>query len=226
MQLISDTGSVAPDLKIYTLLIAIGMGFVLSLVLRYHFLRLGKASSNRRDIGNILPFIVMTIVLIISIVKSSLALSLGLVGSLSVIRFRTAIKEPEELAYLFMAIAIGLGLGANQLMLTTVTTLTILSITAVFSLMYSRPNSMDGSYLLSVEWDAKENAIEEVLALVRGHARSVEMKKFQKETDQGVLLVSFYPSKKFALQDFQADINQTFPSIRYTLLDNSHLYGL
>jgi len=52
--------------------------------------------------------------IIISIVKSSLALSLGLVGALSIIRFRTAIKEPEELAYFFIAISIGLGFGANQ----------------------------------------------------------------------------------------------------------------
>jgi uncharacterized membrane protein YhiD involved in acid resistance len=53
-------------------------------------------------------------------VKSSLALSLGLVGALSIIRFRTAIKEPEELAYFFMAISIGLGFGANQLVPTVV----------------------------------------------------------------------------------------------------------
>ena len=50
----------------------------------------------------------MTTMLIISIVKSSLALSLGLVGALSIIRFRAAIKEPEELAYLFLAIGISI----------------------------------------------------------------------------------------------------------------------
>ena len=56
--------------------------------------------------------------LVISIVKSSLALSLGLVGALSIVRFRTAIKEPEELVYFFVAIAIGLGMGANQRIVT------------------------------------------------------------------------------------------------------------
>jgi uncharacterized membrane protein YhiD involved in acid resistance len=45
---------------------------------------------------------------------------LGLVGALSIIRFRTPIKEPEELAYIFIAIAIGLGLGANQVLATVV----------------------------------------------------------------------------------------------------------
>ena len=41
---------------------------------------------------------------------------MGLVGALSIIRFRTPIKEPVELAYIFIAIAIVLGLGANQVM--------------------------------------------------------------------------------------------------------------
>jgi uncharacterized membrane protein YhiD involved in acid resistance len=48
------------------------------------------------------------------IVKSSIALSLGLVGALSIVRFRAAIKDPEELTFLFFAIGIGLAGGANQ----------------------------------------------------------------------------------------------------------------
>jgi len=48
----------------------------------------------------------MTTMLVISIVKSSLALSLGLVGALSIVRFRSAIKEPEELVYIFLSMAI------------------------------------------------------------------------------------------------------------------------
>lgn len=46
--------------------------------------------------------------------KSSLALSLGLVGALSIVRFSATIKDPEELVYLFFCIAVGLALGANK----------------------------------------------------------------------------------------------------------------
>jgi uncharacterized membrane protein YhiD involved in acid resistance len=53
-------------------------------------------------------------------VKSSLSLSLGLVGALSIVRFRAAIKDPEELAYIFLAIALGLGFGATQVATTIV----------------------------------------------------------------------------------------------------------
>ncbi len=62
----------------------------------------------------------VTTMIIITIVKSSLALSLGLVGALSIVRFRSAIKEPEELTYLFLTIAIGLGFGADQRLATII----------------------------------------------------------------------------------------------------------
>ena len=87
---------------------------ILALLLRAIYIRYGKALSNRKAFGWNFLLITMTTMLIISVVKSSLALSLGLVGALSIVRFRTAIKEPEELIYLFIAIALGIGLGADQ----------------------------------------------------------------------------------------------------------------
>ncbi len=70
----------------------------------------------------------LSTMLIIFIVKSSIALSLGLVGALSIVRFRAAIKEPEELTYLFLVIGIGLGMGANQPAITVVAFVLILAL--------------------------------------------------------------------------------------------------
>ena len=80
----------------------------------------GTSLSNRQTLAKTLIIISTTTMLIITVVKSSLALSLGLVGALSIIRFRTAVKEPEELAFIFLAIAIGLGFGANQTYVTII----------------------------------------------------------------------------------------------------------
>jgi hypothetical protein len=63
---------------------------------------------------------VVTTTLIIRIVRSSPALSLGFVRASSIVRFRAAIKEPEELVFPFLAISIGLGLGAGQALVTIV----------------------------------------------------------------------------------------------------------
>ena len=83
----------------------------------------GKATRLIVDTRQYLPMFLLLIpsmILIISIIKSSIALSLGLVGALSIVRFRTPIKEPEELLYIFIAIAVGLGLGANQVLPTLI----------------------------------------------------------------------------------------------------------
>ena len=107
-------GSSDAPLSIPILILNLAIGIVLSLILRWHFQRFGSTLSNRSEFNLVFPFVLLTTILIITVVKSSLALSLGLVGALSIVRFRTPIKEPEELAYLFIAIAMGLGLGANQ----------------------------------------------------------------------------------------------------------------
>ena len=101
-------------LSLTTLAINLLLAAVLASIVAWVYINYGRSLSNRAKFAQTLPVLALITVLIISIVKSSLALSLGLVGALSIVRFRTAIKEPEELIYLFMAIAIGLGLGADQ----------------------------------------------------------------------------------------------------------------
>lgn len=98
------------------LVLALGLAQILS----WHYVRFARVLSNKRKFARMFIFIAVTTLLIITVVKSSLALSLGLVGALSIIRFRTPIKEPEELAYLFLAIATGIGMGAGQEVVTIV----------------------------------------------------------------------------------------------------------
>lgn len=96
------------------------LSLVLGQIIAWHYTRFAQVLSNKRKFSRMFAFIAATTALMITIVKSSLALSLGLVGALSIIRFRTPIKEPEELAYLFLAIAVGLGFGADQLLITPI----------------------------------------------------------------------------------------------------------
>ncbi len=85
-----------------------------ALILRNLYISYGRSMNNRAYFGNIFILLSVTTCAVIIIVKYSLALSLGLVGALSIVRFRAAIKEPEELVFLFMTIAFGLSFGSNQ----------------------------------------------------------------------------------------------------------------
>ena len=99
---------------------------VMSFILRNFYIRRSFSLTGKMHIGSIIPILATVVFLVILVVKSALALSLGLVGALSIVRFRTPIKEPEELVYLFLAIAIGLGYAAGQTLLTTTIFLSIL----------------------------------------------------------------------------------------------------
>ncbi len=93
---------------------------LLTSLLRIYYIRFGNSITNRKRFGNNFMPLGLTTMLIITIVKSSIALSLGLVGALSIVRFRAAIKDPEELTYLFLVIGVGLASGANQPLLAIV----------------------------------------------------------------------------------------------------------
>ncbi|MHC5065449.1 MAG: DUF4956 domain-containing protein [Planctomycetota bacterium] len=96
------------------MLIGLTLAIILGQILSWHYGRFAQVLSNKTRFARIFVLLTVTTFLIITVVKTSLALSLGLVGALSIIRFRTPLKEPEELAYLFLTIAVGVGLGANQ----------------------------------------------------------------------------------------------------------------
>ena len=117
---LNQVSDISNNINIINVIINSIICIFLSLVLKYVFLDRSKTLSNRFQFSNLLPILALTVYLVISVVKSSLALSLGLVGALSIVRFRTPIKEPEELLYLFIAISIGLGLAANQAVLTSI----------------------------------------------------------------------------------------------------------
>ena len=81
-------------------------------------LPLRRAATNsvdkyRSDFSRNFVLLACTTMMIIAMVKSALAISIGLLGALSIVRFRAAIKEPEELCYLFLAIGLGVGFGAS-----------------------------------------------------------------------------------------------------------------
>ena len=97
-----------------------------SYILKYVYERKSNSLSSKYQLTSIIPILSATTYLVILIVKSSLALSLGLVGALSIVRFRTPVKEPEDLVYLFLSIAIGIGFGAFQIFSTLIVFLIII----------------------------------------------------------------------------------------------------
>ena len=211
----------ADPLSLTTLLVNLGVGVLLSIILRWHFRYFGETLSNRSEFAHVGPFILLITILIITVVKSSLALSLGLVGALSIVRFRTPIKEPEELAYLFMAIAIGLGLGANQTIPTMVASPFILVVMAGFK--RANRKSRTKNLFLSVNWKVRlsREQLDELNAIIAKHAKTVDLRRFDShdnETEATYYIDFESPADLFNLEN---NLRQVSSGITITFIDHS-----
>lgn len=172
-----------------------------------------------------MPFILLTTILIITVVKSSLALSLGLVGALSIVRFRTPIKEPEELAYLFIAIAMGLGLGADQRIPTLVAGILILAIMAVFK--WTRRDSKKKNLYLSLDWKSKPGETEGLLKqfnqVIGGHVLVSDLRRMDVR-DEGLEATYFIDVEApDNLSNLMDDLQKTFSGIGVTFIDQNQM---
>ena len=114
-----------------------------------------------------LTLVLMTLITcpVVMCIKESIQLSMGMVGALSIVRFRTAVKDPLDTAYMFWALTMGILLGAGQFFLTALTVVGIgILITVVVNLQSKRMNS----FLLVLRMgDEAERAASQIVASVR-----------------------------------------------------------
>lgn len=165
------------------------MSYIVGLV----YLRCGNSISNRRVFARNFLLVTMSTALIIMIVKESIALSLGLVGALSIVRFRVAIKEPEEIAYLFLIIAIGIGLGAFQFTLTIIATPIIIGLIIFrthLSKKLSNSNGPVSNYNINIiSKKAKDVGIAPFKKILETKTENASLKHYSEDEESASILV-------------------------------------
>ena len=139
---------------------------ILSFLIKIIYNKYSLSLSNKDYFSKNFVILGVTTCLVITIVKSSLALSLGLVGALSIVRFRAAIKEPEELVYLFLIIATGLGVGANQVKITILGVLVALIIIIILSFFSQKKIQNIDSNILQLSFILNRNITDEIFAKI------------------------------------------------------------
>ena len=212
-----------PSVSLDALLMNLFIGIILSSLICWHYTSRTKGRILRRDLGLVLPIICLTTILVISVVKSSLALSLGLVGALSIVRFRTPIKEPEELAYIFLAIAIGLSLGADQREVAAIAVPVVLIVISLVNLVAQKKvDSASGNMLLNLEVGNAEGdlSVKEVLSVLGKSKSEIKIQRFD-HTKEGMHIVGMVNfSSEEELVNFSDILKNNFPNCNFSFLDN------
>lgn len=206
------------------LVLSLGIAALLGVILGQVYIRFGQSLSNRRLFARNFLVLVVTTTLIISIVRSSLALSLGLVGALSIVRFRAAIKEPEELAFLFLAISIGLGLGAGQALVTIVALAIILGLIVIRGLTRSTPGNPN--LYLTVTTPAKgQLGADQILQALAEVGATASLKRFDQSADQFEAAFHVDFKQVAHLERFSQRLRELSPTVRVSCLEDRGLHS-
>jgi len=134
------------DLTLGRILLTMGLALALGLFLYFVYKKTFRGVMYSRSYNHSLILITMVTALVIMAVTSNIVLSLGMVGALSIVRFRTAVKDPMDLVFLFWAIAVGIVTGAGLYILAIVGSLVI----GLIVFVLSRTPVADAPYLLVV----------------------------------------------------------------------------
>ena len=205
-----------------TFILSMTMTAILGIILAQVYIRFGQSLSNRKSLARNFLMLALTTTLIITIVKSSLALSLGLVGALSIVRFRAAIKEPEELTYLFLSIALGLGMGANQPIITTVAFVMIVAIIIVLSWVRSAPDQPN-LFVTVTSTDPESLSASQLMGMLKSVGASAGLKRSDIRPDafEASFLVNFDDVENF--EKFADKVKEVSPEVHISCMDN---YGI
>ena len=189
--------SQAGHISVFSLALNMVLTAIACAVLGWVYIRFGTSLSNRHSLAKIFVLVGVTTTLVITIVKASLALSLGLVGALSIVRFRAAIKEPEELAFLFLTIGLGLGFGAEQ----TGTTILAFALIIACYLTYRRfflvKHSQENFVLTVTGGGALGDDLAGIVELLEKTCVHAELKRYEKR-EQDVEAVFLVEIQDFA----------------------------
>jgi len=201
------------------LVLAAICAFILGLV----YIHWGASLTNRRKFAANFMLMTVTTTFIILVVRSSVALSLGLVGALSIVRFRTAVKEAEELAFLFFAIGLGIGLGDNQRLITLLALVGGVVIIGLVRL-FRRSQADANLHLTVASRSPNKIGLEPIMTALQPHVSKLKLLRLDDTADvlEAAFLVEF--KRVSNLNRAQAALKGLSESVEITFLDNQGIW--
>ncbi|HPJ02271.1 MAG TPA: DUF4956 domain-containing protein [Candidatus Limiplasma sp.] len=162
--IVSGTGLAAQFKSIVPgdLFLALGLGFIIGAIIAIVYRKTYRGVLYSPTFAITLIMLTLITTPVVMVIKGDIALSMGMVGALSIVRFRTAVKDPMDTAYMFWALTMGILLGAQLYLVALITVLCIGVL--MFVLSFVKFNNAN-SYLLVIHYDEySEQAIKTALS--------------------------------------------------------------
>ena len=185
-------------LNISEYIVGIIITILYCLIIRYVYITYSESVSNKKILANLFPLFGVSIFLIVITIKSSIVLSLGLVGALSIIRFRTAIKEPEQIIYFLILTAISISTAAGSYISPLIFILFIIVYNFyIYQKRSEKVYSVNDQLILSAQ-KIENNHLNEIIDLLNKYKVNVLVQSINKNDDKCVIVLK--------LSDFDINI--------------------
>ena len=222
---LQDYFSLIPTESVYGFLLNAILAILLSSVLARIYLIYGKTYSDRHLLARTFVVLSLTTMLVITVVKSSLALSLGLIGALSIVRFRTPIKEPEELVYLFYALAIGIGLGAGRKDFTIIMSIIVFGFIIIRAKFRDKDEALPNLTLIvetgSIPHDQKKIRLDQITSSLAPLCTIVNISRVEMLDNKLEAAINIELNNVSSLNQIIDELTKIDKGINFRILDNS-----
>ena len=159
------------SVSVLDMAIALVLAFLMGLFIFFIYKKSYSGVMYSASFGVTLIALSLITTILIMTVASNVVLSLGMVGALSIVRFRAAIKEPMDIAFLFWAIAVGIVLAAGLILLAVAGSVFI----GIVLLIFAQKKTVDSPYILIVH--CENGQIEkQTKEFVKAHVKRINVK--------------------------------------------------
>jgi len=198
-------------------LISLALSAFCGLLLGLLYEKFGRTVSDRKAMTTSAVYLALLTTFIITIVQSSITLSLGLIGSLSIVRFRTPVKEPEELLIFFAAIAIGLGFGAQLYSVTACGFAAFI----VAMIVFNKKKVLYQTKRISLSLIAPTGSLEikKILEIIKPACSQMELVRVDENKSQLQITLHLMPTDFEGLDRVREELRRSEPEIQWSLVD-------
>lgn len=201
------------------ILVSLAVAFVISLFIVFIYKKTFSGVVYNKSTVLTIVIISMVTAMVIRTINSNLSLSLGMVGALSIVRFRTAIKEPVDTAFLFWAITAGIMSGAGLYVISIVGSL---ALGLLYYILYLADVKAKSQYLLVVAY--REEAALEVENIIK----SINRKKLKSKSlsDRGLMELTYEVEYNPTIDDTMRQLQKIEGVRNVNLVTYTNEYGL
>ncbi len=217
----SLTQGTGPQVTPLAFLMLMAISLLASLFISYLYVHFYSNRATGSQVHRAFPLLGISITSIFITIQFSLPLSLGLLGALSIVRFRTPIKEPEEIGFIMLVIATSIAVATFKLAFVGV--IFVMALAALFGQIAARRfmgTQSDGTIVVTLPANGKPSDPAAITALVRKRLPRAKLESVSQTDRETVVSYIFQGISDNALAGFHAELNAAAGPSSYNVFFN------